>query len=330
MELSVKARKFFVHSDFTTYTEPQLVYWYNGIEGRAPVTPSGNAIDIPIPSSPHEILRPSEPSAWAKQAIAESAREDLTWDRCSLSGLKITNGWFIDECRQNYNYAAIVDEIARTYLRGRPLHLAGVMFDPLEDEIVLYPNKSLGATSSGPVVFEPKMASFPRYNNLVVTERPGLSRSIGPWKTPLTALCANGGRANESFGDNEELILSETPVFRNRRFLDLDFSGTHWRDPPAVFQNCHFVRCKWTETGCWCGVRFVSCRFTRCVTYKGVTVPRFTRCISDEDGELEWQETPQCSWKLSIDPLSNHCPTSNCGTVSGSVADAINSLFRDN
>lgn len=281
-----ETNQLFSEADRTSYSRQWLREWFGSIRSecdknpKALRTPRGNAV-----STYFDKERPCEYDAkWNKAGHTkfkswEDAAIDwmfLTPDHtdaddpvCPLTLEKPENPYYLTKACRCYELDEIRKAITNTYLIGEPLRLGVCTLNPSRDDIKLIPHYGFGSHDEETIIISPGQVVWPAFNPLrVKDEYPMFTRALGD-----TPGLPSGGhfQADVVYAAYCEALgikpgEKEPMMFENIRISGIElFKANHMKTGGnmIVFRNVHFVRCRF-KIGCWCGTKFIACRFTEC------------------------------------------------------------------
>lgn len=205
---------------------------------------------------------------------------------CTITFEKFQEPYFITDTGRAYERVAIIECIKTTYLAGKQLRLeSGKPIDPINDSIILHPHKNLGCRSDKIIEYHPKDVKWPEFREgsqrivegltkIINDTQHGCDEYIYDAETVYRYYCTKRGiQPADRYGEKQ---IKDT-LIRDARLFNVGHVKAG-----LVFINTEFRNCV-INAECWCGIKFISCRFTDCRIEKLSTLRifdmSFRRCV---------------------------------------------------
>lgn len=276
-----KAPRVFVVVDCTSYTPAQLKDWFVSIRAecdedvRLLRTPRGNSVPGYVVCRPSDWTNRGELS-WedymvqALTAYPDHSMTGIDEPICPLSLDTFENPYYLVQARRSYELDFILTAIAKSYKVGEILRLESCVINPAFDNIRLVPHYGLGSRDDAEIEITPNDVVWPKFDpsasqyehpqfTRLLAETPGLpDGNHFDGKTIWAGYCRYRGIPIDS---------EPNMTFANMTISSIElFKANHMKvgGGMIVFRNVHFVKCRF-RIGCWCGTKFIGCKFTECV-----------------------------------------------------------------
>lgn len=202
--------------------------------------------------------------------------ETVDWSRtsgqteCSLSLDSFVRPHILGKTGRSYSLDMFRETVAKTLEQGNRLPLEDITLSPLDlDDIKLYPNYSLPGWSSDttPISFDFARVARDKlaynFERIAARNVPEMSRALNTL-SEMNDICVDGRGAREEYKKHRG---TSTRVMEDLHVMGAVFPRDHIKDGPA-FRNVLFDNCiMWCS--CWCGIRFVGCKFKNCMFIYG-------------------------------------------------------------
>lgn len=222
--------------------------------------------------------------AWVSGEIVDWARTS-DQSECVLSADPFDNPHLLSLNGRSYSFAAIQRAIKCTLAMGENLRLEDVTLTPLDvTKIHLYPNYSLPGWRFKPnkVTMDEKVIPLAklRYDGAKILEKnvPAISALFD--KLPVTedGYHQSGKPLLDAYNCHHGTIGK---VVQNLGVSRAVFPRSHLKLDSPVMQNVMFHSCV-IYVNCWCGIRFVGCRFDNCVFVISKYADHFNLSLCEE------------------------------------------------
>lgn len=200
---------------------------------------------------------------------------------CTLSLHPFTHPYFMPNTGRAYERDVIVKYIETTYMVGKPLRLEnGKQIDPIKDSISLYPHRNLGCIGGDEIKYTPEKVKWPEFREGSQNIISGLVYVINHAEAPDERY--DGDSVYRYYCGKKNIVPSD--VHYEKIMSDILITGAKLFNvghvkPGIVFINTEFRDCV-IISGCWCGIKFISCRFVNCYIeqFDGIHDWTFRRC----------------------------------------------------